>query len=295
MSHNTIQIRKTTGEKELFDLEKLTNSLRKIDTAPEVIARVVEEVRHDVREGMTTGDIYERTYDYLRQMADHPTAARYSLRRALFQLGPSGFPFELFIAEVLKAHGWVTRTQVVMMGRCVEHEIDILGDKEGRRVGIEAKFHNDPGVVTDVKDALYVYARYEDLRHPRIDTPVQEGWLVTNTRFTKNAVRYGRCVGLGMIGWDYPAHKSLAMLIESAGIHPITCLSTLSPEEKKHILEQGIVVCKSLIQDPETLGRIGIAPSKVGEVLAEARALCATRPHMLDTTHHAVDDVSDDE
>ena len=112
-------------------------------------------------------------------------------------LGPSGFPFERFLSEILKADGWHTQTGVMMTGRCVTHEVDVLAEKAGRRVGIEAKFHNDPGGHTDIKDVLYVWARYEDLKKaPEAASRVDEGWLVTNTRFTRNAIRYASCNNL---------------------------------------------------------------------------------------------------
>ena len=72
-----------------------------------------------------------------------------------------------------------------------------------------------PGGKTDIKDALYVKARYDDLKQaPLQSSRVDEGWLVTNTRFTQNAIRYARCSNLTLVGWDYPRTRGLLDMIE---------------------------------------------------------------------------------
>jgi hypothetical protein len=214
-----------------------------------------------------------------------PVAARYSIKRAVFDLGPSGYPFESFIAEVLRVHGWRTRVELAMNGRCAPHEVDVLAEKGHTRAGIEVKFHNTAGVVTDVKDALYVHARFEDLKHaPHEQDRVTEGWLVTNTRFTRTAIRYGRCSGLIMYGWDYPRNRGIVNMIEDMGVHPLTCLTTLSSGEKQRLLERNIVLCKTIRDNPNMLTEFGVAPSKIPTVSKEASQLCTMAP--LTDVHH---------
>lgn len=151
----------------------------------------------------------------------------------------------------------------------------MLSLKKDRRVGVEVKFHNTPGVKTDLKDALYVHARFEDLKQaPSEHDRVTEGWLVTNTRFTRNAIRYGRCAGLTMFGWDYPRGEGILGLIESSGVHPVTCLTTLSQSEKRHLLDQNIVLCKQLRNQPDMLRSLGASPDHVKQILDEASQLC---------------------
>jgi hypothetical protein len=200
----SIQITKADGEKEIFDPAKLRLSLEWAGAERGECDNILERVGADVRDGATTEDIYQHAFQLLRQHSAPAVAARYSIKRALFALGPSGFPFEQFFAEVLRAHGWKTQTGVALTGRCAPHEVDVLAEKDGFRVGVEAKFHNDAAGKTDIKDALYVYARYEDLkRAPEASSRVREGWLVTNTRFTRNAIRYAQCSNLKLIGWDF--------------------------------------------------------------------------------------------
>jgi hypothetical protein len=270
-----ILITKADGEQELFDPVKLERSLSHAGASSTVRARVLSQVLHELRPLMTTEDIYHRAFQLLKHEEEVPVAARYSIKRAVFALGPSGFPFEQFLGEVLKAHGWSVRTDVMLTGRCAPHEVDVLAEKDGRRIGVEAKFHNEPGGKTDIKDALYVKARYDDLRQaPAKSSRVDEGWLITNTVFTRNAIRYARCANLTILGWDYPRSRGLMQMIEEARVHPLTCLTSLSEAEKRRFLENKVVLCKS-VQTPQVLRDHGVAPGKIPQVLEEAHQLCA--------------------
>lgn len=271
-----ILITKADGEQERFSPEKLEHSLALAGASSTARARILAHIMRELHPGMMTEDIYRHAFSLLREHEATPVAARYSIKRAVFALGPSGFPFEQFLAEVLRAHGYQTRTGVTLTGRCASHEVDVLAEKDHRRIGIEAKFHNDPGGKTDVKDALYVHARYEDLRHaPEKSSRVDEGWLVTNTRFTRNAIRYAQCSNLKLLGWEYPRGRGLFAMIEAGRVHPLTCLTSLSDGEKRRMLEKRIVLCRH-IQTPHLLQEYGVKPSHIPQVLEEARQLCGT-------------------
>ena len=269
-------ITKADGQQEQFDPGKLEHSLALAGASSTMRATIAAEVFNSLKPGMFTEDIYRAAFNTLHKHEKTPVAARYSIKRAVFALGPSGFPFEQFVAHVLRAHGWKAETDQELMGRCVTHEVDVVAEKNGKRVGIEVKFHNDPGGKTDIKDALYVHARYEDLkRAPLKSSRVDEGWLVTNTRFTRNAIRYAQCSNLTLIGWDYPHRNNLLTMIEEARVHPLTCLTTLSDGEKRRLLEKRIVLCRD-VQSSHLLLDHGIRPDKIPGVLEEAKQLCGT-------------------
>jgi len=272
MSHPLIT--KADGTQETFDPVKLEHSLALAGASSTSRARVVATVLEQLRPGVRTEDIYKHAFEALKHEERPPVAARYSIKRAVFQLGPSGYPFESFLAEVLRANGWSARAEVVLTGRCVTHEVDVLAEKQGRRIGIEAKFHNDPGGKVDVKDALYVKARYDDLKQaPLQSSRVDEGWLVTNTTFTRNAIRYARCSNLTLLGWDYPRTRGLLSMIEEGKVHPITCLTSLSEGEKRHLLDNKIVLCRN-VTTSHLLQEYGVKPDRVPRVLDEAHLLC---------------------
>lgn len=267
-------ITKADGEQEPFDPGKLEHSLQLAGASSTARARVLSRIAHELKPGMNTADIYFRAFELLKKLEQPPVAARYSVKRAVFSLGPSGFPFEQFFAEVLRAHGWSVHTGVALTGRCAPHEVDVLAEKGGKRVGVEAKFHNDPGGKTDIKDALYVKARYDDLKMaPTESSRVDEGWLVTNTRFTRNAIRYGQCGNLTMIGWDYPRTRGLLAMIEEARVHPLTCLTTLTEGEKRRLLDKRIVLCRD-VQTKHLLQEYGVRPDRIPHVQDESKRLC---------------------
>lgn len=267
---------KADGEEEAFAPEKLAQSLRRAGASAAAQDSIVEKATEMLKPGpLSTKEIYHRAFEMLKKREKPVVAARYSIKQAVFDLGPSGYPFERFFAEVLRSHGWRTHHSVVLRGRCVDHEVDVLAEKNGKRVGVEAKFHNSPGIKTDVKDALYVHARYRDL----LETPdahdlVSEGWLVTNTQFTHQAVQYGECIGLPMIAWDYPRKGNLRELIEEGQVHPLTCLTTLADSEKQRLLDNKIILCRSVGTNEQILKEHGVKPDKIKDIQDEARQLC---------------------
>jgi hypothetical protein len=269
-----VLITKADGEQEYFDPAKLETSLQRAGASSTARAKIVAHVERELKSGVTTEEIYRHAFDLLKHESEPHIAARYSVKRAVLSLGPSGFPFEQFLAAVLRAHGWSTKTGQALTGRCAPHEVDVVAEKRGIRVGIEAKFHNDAGGKTDIKDALYVHARFEDLKKAPVESSrVDEGWLVTNTRFTRNAIRYAQCSNLTLIGWDYPRNRGLQAMIEEGKVHPLTCLTTLSEHEKHALLDRQIVLCKS-VSTPHLLQDFGVRPDKIPKVLEEARQLC---------------------
>jgi hypothetical protein len=273
----SLLVTKADGSQEPFLVEKLRNSLERSGAKSGSVDRVIAEVTPIFRSGMTTEEIYRKSFGLLKR-EERFAASRYSLRRALFGFGPTGFPFEDFISEMFKARGYQANARVMMKGKCVEHEVDILAVKGGQAIGAELKFHNDISYKSDIKIALYVHARFIDImaaaRTDNSQSPITESWLITNTKFTSQAIQYGKCAGLTLIGWSYPGQGNLQDMIEESGIHPLTCLTTLSKAEKLRLMEKKIVLCKSLPENPNVLREIGVSEPKIGKVLEESELLC---------------------
>lgn len=277
-------ITKADGSQELFDSRKLLASLTKIGASEEMKSRILDEIASDVDAHKSTEDIYAKSYEILK-VASPATAARYSIKRAVLALGPSGFPFEKFLAEVLKAHGAsVVTTDVTLNGACVPHEVDVYATVNGTRIAIEAKFHNSLGTKTDIKDMLYVHARFNDLLAAR-PKKVDVGWLVTNTRFTSHSEQYAMCAGVTAIGWDFPKGMDIQNLIESAGVHPITSLTLLTQAEKQTLLSHGIVLAKSIKDRPDLLNKLNIHGERARAIMDEAAHVSVTRPHLNHPLH----------
>jgi len=273
-----IIITKANGEREPFDTLKLEKSLKKSRAPQHAIDQVVSHIIHELEDGMSTTEIYKHAYEFLHKL-EKPTAIRYSLKRAIMDMGPSGFPFEKLIGELLKAKGFTVETDKMVQGHCAEHEVDIIAHNENKLLMIEAKFHNSLGLQSDLKVALYVKARIDDLKaatfHYGKERKLDEGWLITNTKFTTSAIKYAECQRIRLIGWNYPLEGGLQDMIEEEGLHPITCLTTLPRTHKDYLLANNVVLCKSLLSNSAVLNEAGMSSEEVEETLNEVRLLYA--------------------
>ena len=266
-----------SGEREMWDPKKLERSLFAAKAPTELVREIVQHVQKDLRDGMHTSDIYEHAFGLLTRY-HKPVAAEYSLKRAIMQLGPSGFPFERFIAHILEAKEYKTQVGVIVQGACVEHEVDVVAEKNDERIIVEAKYHNSPDIKSDVKVALYVHARFQDIQK-RLDAQdngahFNRAWLITNTNFTSQAIQYASCAGLALTGWNYPKGHTLQDLIQSTQTHPITCLTSLTDSQKTQLLSTGTVLCREVLLDPARLARIGISREHITAITEEGRMLC---------------------
>lgn len=248
----------------------------KID--PALIERVVSKTVSRIYDLIPTSELYRLVFAELKKL-QKGVAAKYNLKRAIMDLGPTGFPFEKFIAALFRIDGFAAKTGQILKGYCVDHEIDVIAERDNLYYLMECKFHSFPGKVSDLKTALYIYARFLDVEknlslRPGHRDKIHKMWLVTNMRITSDAIKYGTCAGLKLLSWDYPAGKSLRERIDASGLHPVTCLTTLSKKEKEFLLRKMIVLSKDLIEQPWVLSEIGISDEKISKITEEAEAVC---------------------
>ncbi len=271
------KIVKQNGVTEIFDPRKLVDSLQRVGTSESVAEAIVREVESGAFEGMTTNDIYTKAFEILHN-AQRRIAARYSVRRAIIELGPTGFPFEKFISHIFSAEGYQTMTDQMMVGECAEHEVDVVAFNDKELIAVEVKFHNELGIKSDLKVALYIKARIDDLKDAEHmihgeKRKLTNGWLITNTKFTQSAINYALCKNLNLIGWNYPTNRSLEDLIIKYNLYPITCLTSLDAFDRKTLIEKGLVLVSDIQNDPNILKDIGKAPERVQHILDEIAIL----------------------
>lgn len=277
---SNILVVKLNGKTEPFDSTKLNASLRSAGASDAQAQAITSHIEGELIDGITTSDIYRHAFDLLHSESK-PLAVRYSMKRAISDFGPNGFPFEKFVAEIFKAKGHEAVTDQVVYGGCVEHEMDVVAWKENELVMVEAKFHNEVGIKSDLKVALYVKARFDDLVDQEFDYGGKKrkltSWhLITNTKFTDHAIRYAKCKGLSLIGWNYPEKGNLEDLIEEAGLHPLTCLTTLTQTEKQELLSAGLVLCGQIKENEARLESFGIPKKKIPAIMEEISFVCGS-------------------
>ncbi len=274
MSEN-ITVIKASRERVPFSQEKLHRSLKKAGAHDSLIDQVVDRVVNELYDGITTRRIYSKAFSYMRK-ASHSIAAKYKLKQAIMELGPSGYPFEKYVGEIFKAYGYDVQIGQTIKGHCVNHEVDVVAIKDNKQLMIECKYHSRPGIKSDVKVPLYIHSRFQDVANAwRSENRNMEyqGWVVNNTKFSGDAIQYAKCVGLQLMAWDYPENGSLQERIEISGLYPLTCLSTLSKNDKQKLISNLVVLCKEINENPTVLEKAGIDYKKHRKIIKEANSI----------------------
>lgn len=264
-----LHVLKATKEKEPFSEEKLRFSIQRAGIPENIQNLVVDHVKSKLYDNIPTSQIYHHISEFLDQSSQPYNRTRYRLKHAIMEFGPTGYPFEDYVSEILKAEGYETNVRQILNGKCVKHEIDIVSQKDGTKSMIECKFHNSVGIHTQVHVSLYTKARFDDLKDIY---HFNDAWLVTNTRITNDALDYAICNNMKVISWNYPANEGLRDLIERSKLHPITVLTTLSQNQKQQLLDNHIVLCKNV---SDNLNLLNLPEDKKQSVLEEAKFVCA--------------------
>ncbi len=266
-----VNVVKANGDKEPFSEEKVRSSIKRAGIPSEIEEQVLSHVKTKLHEDITTAEIYKHIIEFLEKSPDPFSKSRYSLKQAIMELGPTGYPFEDYVSEILRAQGYTTKVRQILEGRCVTHEIDVVAEKDGEKIVVEAKYHNGPGIKSDVHVALYTKARFDDLSQKHGFT---QGWIVTNTKVTTDALQYALCNGIKVIGWNYPEKDSLRELVEKTKLYPITAVSSLTQAQKQLLLSNQIVLCKNICINPNQIKLLSLPADQETKILSELNFLC---------------------
>lgn len=275
-----MKVLKYSGDLEVFDPARLKSSLSKSGATPAEVERVWKEMQPELYDGMATRELYQLAFATLKKSAD-AYAARYSLKRALVDLGPGGYLFEKWIARIFGHTGHQTLTGRLLEGHAVMHEIDVIAYKGDQTRLVECKFRNTEAAKIDVRTPMYLLSRFKDLQEIdytlfKKEIRFTEVWLATNVQLTKDAIRFAEYYGMRLISWNYPAESSIKYRVDNAGLYPLTCLTTLSEGEKALLMKQDCIMVKELLNGTELLDRFrGMTAARRKGILKEATELVA--------------------
>lgn len=269
---------KANGQQVPFEVSKLEHSLIRAGADQNAVDGIISEIEDWLYSGVTTKEIYKKAFNLLKKKRGG-YAARYNLKNALMELGPTGYPFEHFVGQIFSIQGFDTVVGTTIQGACVQHEVDVLATKNNTQYFVECKYFNTTKKFATVQVPLYIRSRVNDIeairgRLPEYNGYKFHGWIVTNTRFTSDAIDYGRCSGLHLVSWDYPKGHSLKDMIDTYKMFPITALTTLNKREKQQLMDKGIVLCRQLREILDELQLMGLTPTKYKNALNEIYALC---------------------
>ena len=276
-NNSPIYVHKNTGEKDIFDENKLVSALMRAGASPEESQVVLNKVTSQLYNGISTGKIYKIAYKVLREIS-HKSAGRYRLKKAVLDLGPSGYPFEKFIGRLFEKMGYTVEVGKTINGKCITHEIDVIARNNTEQIMVECKFHSLKGQKSDVKVPLYIHSRFMDVKavwekDPKLEGLKLSGMVATNTRFSEDAKNFANCSGLRILSWDYPYQNSLREWIDKSGFYPITALHSLKKKEKDELLQKDVILCRELKQHKNTMRAIGINEKRIKKIIEEAEKL----------------------
>lgn len=272
-----MEIIKSDGATQPFNPKKLCDSIKRAGAPNQVADSICEMVSQKVKPGITSSNIFR---DSLRHLVkeDLDIAVRYSLKRGINTLGPAGFLFEQYVEAILRAYGYKTRRNIMMKGKGVIHEVDVVAEKNGQTFLIEAKYRNEEGIRTHIDEVMYAESRVRDINN--LDQNKKKNkqyipWLITNTKFTDTSIRYAKAYNLDLTGWTYPKGKSLEDLITEKKIYPVTVIPSMTKNALEEIAKRGLILAQDLLPySAEDLAlEFNINPYKAKAIFNEVQEL----------------------
>ena len=277
-----MQVKKYSGELAPFDESALRRSLQRSGAKDNEVDLVYRSIKDKLYDGISTHDLYQLAFEQLAKQKDS-YAARYSLKRALRGLGPEGFYFEKWITRLFQEDGYQAMTGTTIQGKAVTHEIDVIALKGDRLFAIECKFRNDPDAKISVTTPMYFKSRKEDISGIDFEFFNQkrqftDGMMVTNAYFTSDSIAFAKCYDIKLLAWNYPENNSIKVLVDDLAEYPITCLTSLTDQQKNQLLKADCILVKDLLSKPSVLQQLEIQANKQKRILKEAKELVEETP-----------------
>lgn len=272
-----MKFKKYSGEVVSYDRKKLIHSLVHAGAPLDIAKQIINEVEHLFFDGITSKQIFNIAFKKIK-LHSKAHAARYNLKNGIQKLGPAGYYFEKFIARIFELQGYKTSTNVFLDGKCVSHELDVLIKKDKHVTMVECKFHGSQEAKTDVKVPMYILSRYNDLKNNSYaifeqGEQITKCWIVTNNKFTEDAIKFGVCSQLNLLSWNYPLDKSLKDLVNQYHVYPVTCLTTLTQAEKEILLIENILTVYDFVHFRKKNSKLKLSQTRLNNVLKECSQL----------------------
>ena len=270
---SSFYIQKKSKKFEAFNEKKYLKSLRQSGLTKTQQDKIFNEVSENINDYFSTTLLHQKTYKAILRCS-RVFAANYDIKRSIYNLGPTGYPFEILCSEILKAKGFVTKVSVVKRGKFVKHEVDVVARRNDFSLFCECKYHSRKFHKNDIKIPLYVHSRYLDIKeaHPYDEFSYA---VMSNTQFSKDAINYAKGVGLHLYSMNYPKRNTFIDIIQKYKVYPITVLKSMRVRDRKLLFEKGIVVVKQVTRS--CLEEIHLPENQITKILQEVKVL--TRPN----------------
>lgn len=274
-----MKVTKFNGELVDYNPKALKISLTKSGASKDEVEEVFELMTPKIFDGIKTQDLFNLAFESLKKYRSS-YAARYSLKKALRDLGPEGYYFEKYIKRLMETVGFNAINGQTVQGNAVTHEIDVIVQKDDILYFCECKFRNDIDAKISVTTPMYFMSRMIDVKDKEYTyfnktLRPTKGFLITNAYLTTDSIDWAEYYKIGMISWNYPENMSLKYLIDNLAIYPITCLTSLSKEQQKVLMDAGCLLVKEILLKEEYLKSLTLSDDLVDQLVIEANELIA--------------------
>lgn len=237
------------GEKEYFSPKKVYRSARRVGASSSFAKEIARKIEKEVYPEMKTSEIFSKVKKMLSKNKKK-LGIKFSLKKAMRKLGPTGFPFEKYIGSIFLKKGFKVKLNKIVRGHCCSYETDFLAEKSNLFYVGECKYRNLSGGRVDSQIALSNYARFLDIKKKKTfgNKKGVKSILVTNSKFTTKAIKYSKCVGVDLLGWNYPKNKGLESIIDKEELYPITILRSLRKDVSDTFVSKRIMLIEDLLK-----------------------------------------------
>ena len=236
---------------------------------------VAEKIERRLYDGISTDKILRMIFLFMRK---HKPSVRnlFDLRKGI-SLMDSKPEFEMFVRALLEHSGFEVSPNQILIGKCVEHEVDAIARRKGATFFVEAKHHVGYHTLTGLDESRIARAILEDVNEGYLvgksNVKIDGAIIVTNTRYSEHARRYGECIDILQIGWDTPFEDNLQSMIEKNRLYPLSCLRSLKHQYRMKLVTSGVVIMKQLFEEETSklARRAAIPEEALRDVIEKAK------------------------
>jgi Holliday junction resolvase-like predicted endonuclease len=268
-------VTKADGSRQLFDREKVAKTCLRMGVNRRIAYEVADEVEARLYDGMLTSKVLKLIFRLLQKRT--PTIRHFLDLRKGLSLMVSKPEFEKFVQILLVHQGFQVSPNRVVIGKCVGHEVDAIAKKDSITYFVEAKHHSNYHTPTGLDESRIARAVLEDVTEGfalgKNDVKIDRAMIVTNTRYSEHAKRYGKCRDILQIGWSSPKMLALQNMIEEKKLYPLSCIKGLNSEIKMKLVISGIVLMKQLVEEnPSKIAKnTGISRKIIQRIIKKAK------------------------
>lgn len=258
------------GQQEEFSRDKIINSLLRAGIKKDISFKIAKDIERRIYPDISTLEIYKLIR---KKVKKEKAGFRFNLKMTMKELGPDGFIFEKFIKEVFEFLNFSVDINQYLNGKCICHEIDVIAENKKIKYIGECKFRNRTGDRVDVNIPMKSFSVMDDLLNTDMEKKDKlKSIIITNEKFTANAIQYAKCKKIKLLGWNFPIGKGLETIIEDNKLYPITILPSFKNNHLNFFAENGMLLAKDVIKNEEIIiAKIG--KRQFNQLLKEANLI----------------------